>query len=138
MKRLHLLVLGICLLFLLLSCTSNKSQTLNDIVSIKDELPVSIIVTFNDEYEGFFEITEEELISQVIDMLNAREYIFTKDAPAPGSNRTLTLKYESGEEVKVSTRIISVSDGYYIPDSQDNLDYFLEKKGIESGTVEPR
>lgn len=138
MKRLILLTLNICLLCSLFSCASNKSKTIKDISEIKNEYPVSITVTFNDEYKGSFEITDEVLITRVIDMLNAREYVFTKEAPAPGSNRTLTLKYESGDEVTVSTRVIRASKGYYTPMSRDDLDYLLEQKGIEAGTVEPR
>lgn len=138
MKRIYIVLLSMCLIFSLFSCSSNQKKSIKDISTIKDQYPASIIVTFNDEYKGSFEITEATLITQVIDLLNAREYKFSKDAPAPGSSRSLTLKYDSGEEVMISTRVIRVDNGYYVPSSQDALDSILQEYGIAAGTVMPR
>lgn len=138
MKRIYIVLLSMCLIFSLFSCSSNHKKSIKDISTIKDQYPASIIVTFNDEYKGSFEITEATLITQVIDLLNAREYKFSKKSPAPGSSRSLTLKYESGEEVKISTRVIRADNGYYVPSSQDDLDSILQEYGIAEGTVMPR
>lgn len=138
MKRIYVVLLSVCMIFSLFSCVPNKKQSIKDITAIKDEYPVAITVTFQDDYQGTFEITDETLIKQVIDLLNLREYEFSKGAPAPGSNRVLDLKYASGETVRINTRMISVDKGHYSPSRRDDLDAILQKLGIESGTVHPR
>ena len=140
MKRVFLLILSICIIGSLFSCTSNHRHSIKDITDIKDEYPSSIVVTFNDndEYKGSYVITDVTFITQVVDLLKARDYKFSKKPPAPGSSRSLTLKYESGEEVRINTRVIRTKNGYYIPSSQDDLDKILLEYGEKGGFVTPR
>ena len=138
MKRILLTILVIIICLAAFSgCSQNKTYTITEITDIKEQYPVTITVTFNDEYKGSCVITDSETIIKIVDLLKAREYTFTKDSPAPGSSRSLTLTYETGETVEVSTRIISQNGGYYIP-SNDSIDSIVKEYGIESGDVVPR
>ena len=138
MKRILLTILTITLCLVVLSgCSQNKIYKISEITDIKDEYPETITVTFTDEYQGTCVITDSDIIINIVDLLNAREYKFTKESPAPGTSRSLTLTYETGETIKISTRIISKDGGYYIP-SNDSIDEIVQEYGIESGDVSPR
>ena len=138
MRKICYLFISMCMIFSLSSCSLYHKYSIKEITDIKDEYPISIVVTFNDEYEGSCEITDETLIRQIIELLNAREYKFSTASPPPGTNRSLMLKYSSGIELNISTRIIKENNGFYTPNSQDNLDYIIQEYAIEAGTITPR
>ena len=132
------LLMSIIMLLTFSSC-KNKEYSIREITGIKDEYPISIQATFNDEYVGTCEINDPELIKQIVDILHARVYNYTNKSPYPGSNRSLTLIYESGETVHFSTRSISNGKrGYYSPIERDELDSIIGKYGIDTGDVVPR
>lgn len=138
MKRIILIMLAITLCLVVFSgCSQNKTYSISEITDIKDQYPVTITVTFEDEYKGTCVITDSETINNIINLLKAREYKFTNDSPAPGTSRSLTLMYETGETVKINTRIISKDGGYYIP-SNDTIDSIVQEYGVESGDITPR
>ena len=140
MKRL-LLNSILCMLVVVsfASCKQLKEYTLKDITDIKEEYPIEIQATFNDEYDGSCKITEPEVIKQIMDILHARTYEYTRLSPSPGTNRALTLKYASGEQIRFSTRYIGDGKGgYYCPSERDDLDYIIGRYGIDAGTVVPR
>lgn len=134
MKRIGIILAVMCLAFSLFSC-SNTSQHISDISGVTDELPIAIIVLFSDEYEGSYEVTDKVFIRKIVDILNTRKYKFTNDTPSPGTNRSLTLKYSSGEEVTISTRAIKADNGYYTPSLRDDLDAILEEYGREINAI---
>ena len=140
MKRLLLNTI-LCMLVVVsfASCKQLKEYTLKDITDIKEEYPIEIQATFNDEYDGSCKITEPEVIKQIMDILHARTYEYTRLSPSPGTNRALTLKYASGEQIRFSTRYIGDGKGgYYCPSERDDLDYIIGRYGIDAGTVVPR
>ena len=140
MKRL-LLNSILCMLVVVsfASCKQLKEYTLKDITDIKEEYPIEIQATFNDEYDGSCRITEPEVIKQIMDILHARTYEYTRLSPSPGTNRALTLKYASGEQIRFSTRCIGDGKGgYYCPSERDDLDNIIRRYGIDAGTVVPR
>ena len=135
----------LCLLMsiiMLLTCSSciKKEYTIKEITEIKDEYPVSVQATFNDEYIGTCIINDPALIKQIVDILHARVYYrYTNRTTYPGSNRSLTLIYETGEKVSFSTRTIREGKrGHYSPIERDELDSIIGKYGIETGDVVPR
>ena len=122
------------------SCKHFQEYTIRDITDIRDEYPIEIQATFNDEYEGSCKITDPEMIKQIMDILQERTYEYTSLPPYPGTNRSLTLIYADGQEVHFGTRQISDAkgSGAYSPNGRDDLDAIIGKFGIESGTVKPR
>ena len=132
-------ILCMLVVFSFASCKSLGEYTLKDITYIKDEYPVTIQAFFNDEYEGSCEINDPQMIKQIVDILHARTYEYTRLSPSPGTNRALTLKYASGEEIHFSTRYISDGKGgYYCPSQTDDLDKIIRRYGVDAGTVVPR
>lgn len=122
------------------SCKYFQEYTIRDITDIRDEYPIRIQATFNDEYEGSCEINDAEVIKQIVDLLHERTYEYTSLPPYPGTNRSLTLIYADGQEVHFGTRQIqdAKGSGAYSPNSRDDVDAIIGKFGIEAGTVKPR
>jgi hypothetical protein len=109
-----------------------KEQKITDFDEYKNivNIPISINVTFNDEYFGTFTISDEQQINEIHNLVTTRVYVKT-NTPPPGSNRYVEFVYSDNEKYSLNSRVLTIKNNYYIPKNSDSLDYLLQTIGVE-------
>lgn len=96
--------------------------------------PVSITVEYDDAYVGTYEILDQELIAQSMEILFERTSFVKGDSLAAGGNSSLILKYEDGSEVFISLYRIRENDECYYYTSSELLE-LVYKIGMDNNEL---
>ncbi|MDR2267131.1 MAG: hypothetical protein LBE09_06075 [Christensenellaceae bacterium] len=132
-----LVIIGVLVLsFYLTRMNFTKEHKITDFQKFKhiENIPDSIVVTFKDEYDGTFEISNVAQIKEIHDLLLARIYV-RADPPAPGTNCHMKFVYSDGKTISLGTRILTVKNKHYVPSKYDSLDYILQTIGLAEGKL---
>ncbi|MBP3678197.1 MAG: hypothetical protein J6I97_07620 [Agathobacter sp.] len=126
------------LTFLLSACGNEECKTMKitDFEQYKElqKDPLSLIVEYDDAYVGTYEILDQELIEQAMEILFERTSFVKGDSLAAGGNSSLILKYEDGSEVRISLYRIRENDECYYYTSSDLLD-LVYKIGMDNNEL---
>ena len=126
------------LTFLLSACGNEECKTMKitDFEQYKELQidPVSITVEYDDAYVGTYEILDQELIAQSMEILFERTSFVKGDSLAAGGNSSLILKYEDGREVRISLYRIRENDECYYYTSSELLD-LVYKIGMDNNEL---
>ena len=126
------------LTFLLSACGNEECKTMKitDFEQYKElqKDPVSITVEYDDAYVGTYEILDQELIEQAMEILFERTSFVKGDSLAAGGNSSLILKYEDGSEVRISLYRIRENDECYYYTSSELLD-LVYKIGMDNNEL---
>lgn len=126
------------LTFLLSACGNEECKTMKitDFEQYKElqKDPVSITVEYDDAYVGTYEIMDQELIAQSMEILFERTSFVKGDSLAAGGNSLMILKYEDGGEVRISLYRIRENDECYYYTSSELLD-LVYKIGMDNNEL---
>ena len=127
MKRTASVVFAVILLAALLSACSVKAYRLNDIIDLKDEQPVSIIIRFDDPSYEPAEINNKDDIDMIVSKLTTQSYKkVSTNAPAPLGNTSCELRYSDGSNVKIGAVYVKDRSGNLFQADSNELTLLLE------------
>lgn len=136
-KKMYLGVIAM-LSFLLSACGSNENKLMKitDFEQYQElqKKPISVTVEYDDAYVGIYEIADEELISQLMEILLEKTYFEKGEDLAAGGNSKLILKYKDGSEVSISLYRIKDNNQCYYYATSELLD-FVYKIGIDNNEL---
>ena len=125
MKNHFVLLVFVLMTFLLFSCKKEITESYPEEMKIGDfaefetltETPKKIIVTLSDPHNVTFEITKEEQISEVVDVLfNKTTYIPTASNEFNTSPKTLVfVNEEENESCPLNIDRVKYKEKYYVP-----------------------
>lgn len=127
MKRTASVVFAFILLAALLSACSEKTYRINDIIDLKDEQPVSIVIRFDDPSFEPVEINNKDDIDMIMSKLTAQSYKkVSTNAPAPLGNISCELRYSDGSNVKIGAVYVKDRNGNLFQTDSNELTLLLE------------
>ena len=139
MKKIILFIM----LVIMTLCTSCNSETpiktikYNDIYDYANINIKSIDVKFDNEYIGEFEITDNQLIENIYNLILDSNYNY-KDPIPPTGNIKLTIKYNNGDNVLISSGHIVYNDNPYFCTNKLEIDALLINYALENKLVTVR
>ena len=143
MKKPRLLII-LVLLLPLIGCSKKNSGDNNELKTnylITDfscyetiiKSSSSIDVVFEDEYNGSFNITDEEVIDTLENYIINANYV-EEEMLSPGTNRYLTFNYNDNS-ITVTSRYIRFNDKYYHSSNASKIDTYLEEYATSNNLV---
>nr|MBQ4457042.1 hypothetical protein [Clostridia bacterium] len=127
MKRTASVVFAVILLAALLSACSEKAYRINDIIDLKDEQPVSIVVRFDDPSFEPVEINNNDDIDMIMSKLTAQSYKkVSSNAPMPLGNTSCEMRYSDGSNVKFGAVYVKDWNGNLFQANSNELTALLE------------
>lgn len=93
----------------------------------------SIDVVFEDEYNGRFNITDEEVVGELENYIINANYK-KEDMISPGTNRYLTFKYNDNI-ITISSRYIKFDDTYYLSSNASEIDTYLQEYALDNNLL---
>ena len=127
MKKTFCTVLMILLIGIILSACSEIAYRLNDIIDLKDEQPVSIVIRFDDPSFEPVEINNKDDIDMIMSKLTAQSYKkVSTNAPAPLGNTSCELRYSDGSNVKIGAVYVKDRSGNLFQADSNELTLLLE------------
>lgn len=139
MKKI-ILFLILVIMTLCTSCNNSKivnTIKYNDIYDYANIDIKSIDVKFQNEYIGEFEITEEQLINNIYDLILDSNYNYKNTLP-PAGNIKLTIKYENGDDVLISSGHLVYNDNPYFCTKKLEIDSLLINYALENKLITVR
>jgi hypothetical protein len=122
MKKTFCTVLMILLIGIIISACSEKTYRINDIIDLKDEQPVSIVIRFDDPSYEPVKINNKDDIDMIVSKLTAQRYKkVNSNAPAPLSNTSCELRYSDGSKVEIGAVYVMNRNGNLF--QADSLDF---------------
>ena len=127
LKRTASVVFAFILLAALLSACSEKTYRINDIIDLKDEQPVSIVIRFDDPSYEPVEINNKDDIDMIVSKLTAQSYKkVSSNAPAPLGNTSCELRYSDGSKVEIGAVYVKNRNGNLFQADSNELTLLLE------------
>lgn len=127
MKRTASVVFAVILLAALLSACSEIAYRINDIIDLKDEQPVSIVIRFDDPSFEPVEINNKDDIDMIMSKLTAQSYKkVSTNAPAPLGNTSCELRYSDGSNVKIGAVYVKDRNGNLFQANSNELTALFE------------
>ncbi len=112
----------ILLIGIIISACSEKTYRINDIIDLKDEQPVSIVIRFDDPSYEPVKINNKDDIDMIVSKLTAQRYKkVNSNAPAPLSNTSCELRYSDGSKVEIGAVYVMNRNGNLF--QADSLDF---------------
>lgn len=117
----------ILLIGIIISACSEKTYLINDIIDLKDEQPVSIVIRFDDPSYEPVEINNKDDIDMIVSKLTAQRYKkVNSNAPAPLSNTSCELRYSDGSKVEIGAVYVMDRNGNLFQTDSNELTLLLE------------
>jgi hypothetical protein len=127
MKKTFCTVLMILLIGIIISACSEKTYRINDIIDLKDEQPVSIVIRFDDPSYEPVKINNKDDIDMIVSKLTAQRYKkVNSNAPAPLSNTSCELRYSDGSKVEIGAVYVMDRNGNLFQTDSNELTLLLE------------
>lgn len=127
MKKTFCTVLMILLIGIIISACSEKTYRINDIIDLKDEQPVSIVIRFDDPSYEPVKINNKDDIDMIVSKLIAQRYKkVNSNAPAPLSNTSCELRYPDGSKVEIGAVYVMDRNGNLFQTDSNELTLLLE------------
>ena len=122
MKKLLTVGLTAVLLISLFSACSEKTYRINDIIDLKDEQPICIVIHFDDPSVEPVEVNNKDDIDLIMSKLAAQSYKKVRsNAPAPLGNTSCELRYSDGSKVEIGAVYVMNRNGNLF--QADSLDF---------------
>ncbi len=117
----------ILLIGIIISACSEKTYRINDIIDLKDEQPVSIVIRFDDPSYEPVKINNKDDIDMIVSKLTAQRYKkVNSNAPAPLSNTSCELRYSDGSKVEIGAVYVMDRNGNLFQTDSNELTLLLE------------
>ncbi|MBQ3849757.1 MAG: hypothetical protein II747_04820 [Clostridia bacterium] len=110
----------------LFGCT-NAAYHIQDIVEIKDEQPICVIVHFDDPSITPLEIDDKNDIERIVQNIEERSYEkISSDDLAPLGNTSCELRYSDGSSVEFGAVYVTDKNGVIYKADSNDLAFMLE------------
>ena len=117
----------ILLIGIILSACSEIAYRINDIIDLKDEQPVSIVIRFDDPSFEPVEINNKDDIDMIMSKLTAQSYKkVSSNAPMPLGNTSCEMRYSDGSNVKFGAVYVKDRNGILFKADSNELTALLE------------